>query len=913
MEDMPSVQALVEEYLLSKCDQSLQPALRNLLKVVFYQGKSSQSITQLEILLQNAQQRSFHTTQQSTIIQNNTLDSAFYNVPPLNNNEMQIEVPKLELNVQEKSKQNCHSVNSNHFTEIVLQSERPENDPEQFSYIIVGPIDNNDYVLQGTFYDEVGSLTKSLEESPIKSSQRCQNNKMLDGHSNDESGEERSENSMEGDNSTDREDMEQNNISFKLPDSNGQHSQLLDSMAPEHMKQTQSQIYTCNDEPYESSDTYRNKPTTCPAKPTTILTPMKIHKDMPSKEVSESDSFIQDDGESIDVQISERVKTIIQTLKLDERLFIKMNQKLNFPLRCEYVRRICNQAEVPDVLQFLHSSFDIPVHYEVYNEYAGLLEFSEAGNIMFLAGRYIVIDQQYNSDGVFGEVMCAFDIIDREYVAIKRQKTPDAFSQLINEIRTLMYINSHDRVNNQKNFSLMKDFFIQYGCLFIVFEFLGENLYRLGMKYQAERAHTFSVRQLQYISRRVLESVQFLEQLGIQHFDLKPENIVLLRRQQPQNGKNQRSIQESMLQTNDLSAQLKDYDKMAVITKILESKNIIVPALPCSDFSLDDEIEVKLIDIGSHHFFNKEEVPYVQSRFYRAPEVILQLPYDSRTETFSWGSVLYELATRDPLFVTDVQQKFYQQQLANFIGLLGPIPTEMIILGQASSQYFTRQFKLFASGEQLVQNYDPRFTLQSQEIIETILNGDETAQFFYIEPLRINFKRFFREKLEQMGYFESEDQKEVYELIRFARTCMEVDMSKRPYVRDLLVNDPFLGGTGSMVIDCTGNEEDCYNELEAKPQGKKPTYEVEDQQEQPLQGSYVEIGKVDSQELNIRYVNEENKTVIEAIIEPDDEIEDVVKKMNVDPDRIEDMKQMMQVLFEAWNSGDLQEGDILGK
>ncbi|CAL6068543.1 Kinase [Hexamita inflata] len=376
--------------------------------------------------------------------------------------------------------------------------------------------------------------------------------------------------------------------------------------------------------------------------------------------------------------------------------------------------------------------------------------------------------------------------------------------------------------------------------------------------------------------------------------DINQKSIILIEirygyitYQSGKNGKNQRSIQESMLQTNDLSAQLKDYDKMAVITKILESKNIIVPALPCSDFSLDDEIEVKLIDIGLHHFFNKEEVPYVQSRFYRAPEVILQLPYDSRTETFSWGSVLYELATRDPLFVTDVQQKFYQQQLANFIGLLGPIPTEMIILGQASSQYFTRQFKLYASGEQLVQNYDPRFTLQSQEIIETILNGDETAQFFYIEPLRINFKRFFREKLEQMGYFESEDQKEVYELIRFARTCMEVDMSKRPYVRDLLVNDPFLGGTGSMVIDCTGNEEDCYNELEAKPQGKKPTYEVEDQQEQPLQGSYVEIGKVDSQELNIRYVNEENKTVVEAIIEPDDEIEDVVKKMNVDPDRID--------------------------
>lgn len=85
---------------------------------------------------------------------------------------------------------------------------------------------------------------------------------------------------------------------------------------------------------------------------------------------------------------------------------------------------------------------------------------------------------------------------------------------------------------------------------------------------------------------------------------------------------------------------------------------------PVSDFELDDEVDVKLIDIGSHRFFEprgNQHTPYVQSRFYRAPEVILQLPYDSRTEVFSVGCVLYELACGDPLFVTDVGQRFYQQ------------------------------------------------------------------------------------------------------------------------------------------------------------------------------------------------------------------------------------------------------------
>ena len=33
------------------------------------------------------------------------------------------------------------------------------------------------------------------------------------------------------------------------------------------------------------------------------------------------------------------------------------------------------------------------------------------------------------------------------------------------------------------------------------------------------------------------------------------------------------------------------------------------------------------------------------------------------------------------MFVTDVSKKFYVQQLANFVGMLGPIPAEMIIMG----------------------------------------------------------------------------------------------------------------------------------------------------------------------------------------------------------------------------------------
>ena len=94
-----------------------------------------------------------------------------------------------------------------------------------------------------------------------------------------------------------------------------------------------------------------------------------------------------------------------------------------------------------------------------------------------------------------------------------------------------MYINCHDRANNYRHFSLLKDYFIQFGCVFMVFEFLGENLYRLATNYQNIRNHTFSCKQLKKISKTVLESVLFLEKLGIQHFDLKPENVVLIKKE----------------------------------------------------------------------------------------------------------------------------------------------------------------------------------------------------------------------------------------------------------------------------------------------------------------------------------------------------------------------------------------------
>ena len=42
--------------------------------------------------------------------------------------------------------------------------------------------------------------------------------------------------------------------------------------------------------------------------------------------------------------------------------------------------------------------------------------------------------------------------------------------------------------------------------------------------------------------------------------------------------------------------------------------------------------------------------PYIQSRFYRSPEVLLGLPYDQSIDMWSFGCIMYELHTGDPIF-----------------------------------------------------------------------------------------------------------------------------------------------------------------------------------------------------------------------------------------------------------------------
>jgi serine/threonine-protein kinase PRP4 len=94
---------------------------------------------------------------------------------------------------------------------------------------------------------------------------------------------------------------------------------------------------------------------------------------------------------------------------------------------------------------------------------------------------------------------------------------------------------------------------------------------------------------------------------------------------------------------------------------------------------------VKVCDFGSAMFSGDNEItPYLVSRFYRAPEVILGLPYDHPLDMWSIGCVVYELATGKILF----PGRTNNEMLKLMMDAKGPFPKRMIRRAEFSFKHF---------------------------------------------------------------------------------------------------------------------------------------------------------------------------------------------------------------------------------
>jgi dual specificity tyrosine-phosphorylation-regulated kinase 2/3/4 len=97
-----------------------------------------------------------------------------------------------------------------------------------------------------------------------------------------------------------------------------------------------------------------------------------------------------------------------------------------------------------------------------------------------------------------------------------------------------------------------------------------------------------------------------------------------------------------------------------------------------------DSTGVKVIDFGSSCFESEQVHTYIQSRFYRAPEVILNSGYTPAIDMWSLGCMVAELYNGQPLFPghDEKEQLMYQMEV------LGIPPDDVLSRGKRASVFF---------------------------------------------------------------------------------------------------------------------------------------------------------------------------------------------------------------------------------
>ncbi|EHB11034.1 Dual specificity tyrosine-phosphorylation-regulated kinase 3 [Heterocephalus glaber] len=229
-----------------------------------------------------------------------------------------------------------------------------------------------------------------------------------------------------------------------------------------------------------------------------------------------------------------------------------------------------------------------------------------------LAYRYEVL--KIIGKGSFGQVARVYDHKLRQYVALKMVRNEKRFHrQAAEEIRILEHLKKQDKTGSMNVIHILESFtFRNHVCM--AFELLSIDLYELIKK---NKFQGFSVQLVRKFAQSILQSLDALHKNKIIHCDLKPENI--------------------LLQQHGRSA-------------------------------------TKVIDFGSSCFEYQKLYTYIQSRFYRAPEIILGCRYSTPIDIWSFGCILAELLTGQPLFPGDDEG----DQLACMMELLGMPPPKLL-------------------------------------------------------------------------------------------------------------------------------------------------------------------------------------------------------------------------------------------
>ncbi|KAH9662316.1 protein kinase domain-containing protein [Citrus sinensis] len=298
---------------------------------------------------------------------------------------------------------------------------------------------------------------------------------------------------------------------------------------------------------------------------------------------------------------------------------------------------------------------------------------------LFNGGRYIA--QRKLGWGQFSIVWLAYDTRTSSYVALKIQKSAAQFAQAaLHEIEVLSAVADGDP-SNEKCVIRLIDHFKHAGPngqhLCMVLEFLGDSLLRL-IKYS--RYKGLELNKVREICKYILTGLDYLHrELGIIHTDLKPENILLVSTIDPSKDpirsgltpileRPEGSINGGSTSTMTIvEKKLKRRAKRAVANISIRRASMGGIELPKPERCLDGiDMRCKVVDFGNACRANKQFAEEIQTRQYRAPEVILRAGYSFSVDMWSFACTAFELATGDMLFAPKSGQGFCEDEVGWF-------------------------------------------------------------------------------------------------------------------------------------------------------------------------------------------------------------------------------------------------------
>lgn len=330
---------------------------------------------------------------------------------------------------------------------------------------------------------------------------------------------------------------------------------------------------------------------------------------------------------------------------------------------------------------------------------------SESYNLTgdILNGKYLLLNDI--GEGAYAVVWLALNIQDGKFYAIKVQ-FPDDYEDGLDEVDCLKkfknkcpYINTLLDHFIHKSIVIEDDYESEEEHVCMVFDLMAGSLYDIIRVGKYSKGLPFET--VKTIIKQLLIAMDVINNKCKKiHTDIKPDNILIVgisnKVQEMINLVKSNLIlnkaikKKSKINKNQIKTIVKNISFEEIEHKYSKTANINNPELCFIDDKYIQNIQIRLSDFGTCRNINHSKYD-IQTRYYRAPEIILGYKYNESCDMWSVGCTLYELLTGEILFNPDKDVRFSRNKfhLCKMMTILGKIPNELIDSSMHKIDFFT--------------------------------------------------------------------------------------------------------------------------------------------------------------------------------------------------------------------------------